>query len=310
MRVSCFQNRGFCPDVLRFSSFCDSRICPQIPHISVSHAWRLPKLAATMQKISYALFGPLFLLLATLAQAQTAGTITFTANKTSATGSLIPVLTWSTTPVATSCTASGGWSGTKFASGTETLPTITSNKSYTLTCTWGSGSTTLRWTPPTKNSNGSTLTDLAGYKVVYGRSATSLTQSKSVTDPRATSTSIGSLAAGAWYFAVRSVNSKKVESKNSTVATKTITGASAAKSLSITITPALPAYYSTSTRVYDVLFVNGGRVLGVEVGRVALGVKCNTKYPVPTGYYPVPRESVAFFRTARSTTVVTRCGPK
>ena len=168
-----------------------------------------------MQKISYAFFGPLLLMLATLAQAQTAGTITFTANKKTASGSLIPVLTWSTSPVATSCTASGGWSGTKFASGSETLAKITSSKSYTLTCTWGSGSTTLRWTAPTKNSNGSTLTDLAGYKVVYGRSATSLTQSKSVTDPKATSTSIGSLAVGTWYFAVRSVNSRKVESKNS-----------------------------------------------------------------------------------------------
>jgi hypothetical protein len=80
--------------------------------------------------------------------------------------------------------------------------------------------------------------------------------------------------------------------------------------VAISITPALPAYYTTSTRVYDVLFQSNGRVLGVEVGRVALGVKCNTNYPVPTGYYPVPRTSVTFSKTARSTTVVARCGPK
>ena len=263
-----------------------------------------------MQKVSYSLLALPLLLLATLAQAQTAGTITFTANKTSATGSLVPVLTWSTTPVATSCAASGAWSGTKFASGSETLPAITANKSYTLTCTWGNGTANLTWSAPTKNSNGSTLTDLASYKVVYGTSSTALSQSKSVTDPKATGVSIGSLAAGTWYFAVRAVNSKQVESANSNVSSRTITGVSAAKGVNITITPGTtptPVYKTTSTRVYDVLFVNGGRVLGVEVGRVALGVKCNEKYPVPTGYYPVPRDRVTFFRTARSTTVVTRC---
>jgi len=51
-------------------------------------------------------------------------------------------------------------------------------------------------------------------------------------------------------------------------------------------------------------------VLGVEVGTVALGVKCNTKYPVPTGYYPLPSNTVTLFKTPRSRTLVTRCGPK
>ena len=111
-------------------------------------------------------------MLGTLAQAQTAGTITFTAKQASATGSLAPVLTWSTTPVASSCTAGGAWSGTKFASGTETLATITASKSYTLTCVWGNGSASLNWTAPTKNTDGTSLTDLAGYKVVFGSSAT------------------------------------------------------------------------------------------------------------------------------------------
>jgi hypothetical protein len=108
------------------------------------------------------------------------------------------------------------------------------------------------------------------------------------------------------------VNSKQVESgKNLTFATRTITGVSAAKNVSITITPAtdpIPTvpYYSTSTHVYDITFANNGRVLGVEVGTVALGVKCNTKYPVPTGYYPLPSNTVTLFKTPRSKTLVTR----
>lgn len=42
-------------------------------------------------------------------------------------------LTWASTN-ATSCTASGGWSGTKTLSGTQTLLNLTTNQTYTLTC--------------------------------------------------------------------------------------------------------------------------------------------------------------------------------
>src|SRR6185369_8184211 len=98
-------------------------------------------------------------------QAQTAGVVTLRANATSATGSIVPVLTWSTNPVATSCRASGGWSGNKSASGSETLARINATTNYTLTCSWGSGSTRVSWTAPTTNTDGSPLTDLAGFRV-------------------------------------------------------------------------------------------------------------------------------------------------
>ena len=119
-----------------------------------------------------ALFIVLFLA-AGAAQAQTAGTVTLTANATSATGSMTPRLTWSTNPVATSCTASGGWSGTKAASGTQTLPTINASTNYTLTCTWGTGSATVQLDsrpPPTPTARA--LTNLAAFRVYYGTSST------------------------------------------------------------------------------------------------------------------------------------------
>ena len=224
-----------------------------------------------MHKVSYALLALPLLLLGTFAQAQTAGTITFTANRTSSSTGFAPVLTWSTSPVATSCTASGAWSGTKFASGTETLATITSSKAYTLTCTWGNGTASINWIAPTRNSDGTTLTDLASFKVLYGNSSGNLNMSKAISDPRATSTSIGSLGQGTWYFAVRAVNSKGVESNSSSTVSKTITGASAAKTVNITITEAprrrrLPTYKTISTTVYDVIFRDGARVRGRRVG--------------------------------------------
>src|SRR5688500_14224925 len=47
----------------------------------------------------------------------------------------------------------------------------------------GSGSATLSWTPPTSNSDGSTLTNLSGYLVRYGRTASNLDQSVSLDNP-------------------------------------------------------------------------------------------------------------------------------
>jgi len=263
-----------------------------------------------MQKLTYALLTLSLALLGSVAQAQTAGTINFTANQTTATGSLTPVLTWSTSPVASSCTASGAWSGTKFASGSETLPTITASKSYTLTCSWGGGSATVNWTAPTTNTNGTPLTNLAGFKVLFGTSASALNQSQMVNDPRATSKTLSSLGAGTWYFAVRAVNSNQVESDSSNVGQKTINAATAAKTVNITINAAPPppttSLKTTGTRVFDVVSQNGGRTLGVQVGTIALGKPCDSTYKVGERYR-VNRADVKFTKTSRSSSVVARC---
>jgi len=247
------------------------------------------------------------LLLGSFAHAQTAGTVTFTANKTSATGSLTPVLTWSTTPVASSCTASGAWSGTKFASGSETVAAITSSKSYTLTCTWGSGIATLKVTAPKTNTDGSALTDLAGYKAVYGTSSGSLTKAMSFSNPSATSLSVPSLSSGTWYFAVRAVNSSGVESNNSNIASKSITAATAAKTLNITVTGgATPSLKTVSTSVYEVIWSNGTRSLGRLVGNIALGKPCDSTYRLDNRYR-VNRSDVRFNMTPVSNSVISWC---
>lgn len=262
-----------------------------------------------MHKLRYALLVLPMFLLGSLAQAQTAGTITFTANKTSATGSLVPVLTWSTSPVASSCTAGGGWSGTKFASGSQTLPAITSSKSYTLTCSWGNGSSTVHWTKPTTNTDNSPLTNLAGYEVVFGNSTSSLSQSKSINDPNATSTTIGALGAGTWYFAVRAVTSSGVESANSAVASKTISSASASKTVNITITgTTTPTLKTVNPAVYEVVTSSSGyRTLGRTVGTIALGKPCQASYKVYSSHYKVTTSDVTLRLTPRSSTVVARC---
>lgn len=85
------------------------------------------------------------------------------------------------------------------------------------------GAATLSWTPPTENTDGSALTDLAGYKVYYGRSQTSLDQIVTLTNPGLTSYMIENLSAATWYFAMTSYNTSYVESERSAVASKTVT---------------------------------------------------------------------------------------
>ena len=85
-----------------------------------------------------------------------------------------------------------------------------------------SGSATVVWSPPTTNSDGSTLANLAGFRIYYGTSATSLTQTLDVPGVGLTSFVVPDLAAGTWYFAVKAYTSTGDESGLSNVASKTI----------------------------------------------------------------------------------------
>jgi hypothetical protein len=84
------------------------------------------------------------------------------------------------------------------------------------------GSATLSWSPPTQNTDGSSLTDLAGYRIRYGRNAGELTESVAIDNPSISTYVLENLSAGSWYFAVIAINSAGVESASSNVASKTI----------------------------------------------------------------------------------------
>jgi hypothetical protein len=63
----------------------------------------------------------------------------------------------------------------------------------------------LSWTPPTTNTDGSALTDLIGYDIVYGINRLELFNVIRVAVPNATAYRVTNLAPGTWYFAVMSV---------------------------------------------------------------------------------------------------------
>jgi hypothetical protein len=84
------------------------------------------------------------------------------------------------------------------------------------------GSASLSWTPPTRNTDGSTLTNLAGYRITYGTSASALSKTITVSNPGISSYVVDSLASGTWYFAIKAYTSTGTESSTSSVASKSI----------------------------------------------------------------------------------------
>ncbi|MBX5463879.1 MAG: putative Ig domain-containing protein [Steroidobacteraceae bacterium] len=84
------------------------------------------------------------------------------------------------------------------------------------------GAATVSWTPPTRNTDGSTLTNLAGYHIVYGRSPDALTQTITINNPGITSYVIENLASGTWYFAVTAFTNGGSESALSNIVSKSV----------------------------------------------------------------------------------------
>ncbi|MFC4310034.1 putative Ig domain-containing protein [Steroidobacter flavus] len=84
------------------------------------------------------------------------------------------------------------------------------------------GGATLSWTAPTSNTDGSTLSNLAGYRISYGTSASALTQTVQISNPSVTTYSLSSLSPGTYYFAVRAYTSNGTESSNSNVSSKVV----------------------------------------------------------------------------------------
>jgi hypothetical protein len=86
----------------------------------------------------------------------------------------------------------------------------------------GVGNATVSWTPPTQNTDGTPLTNLAGYRVVYGTNAANLTQVVQVPNAGTTVQVVENLTSGTYYFAVKAYSSTGAESDLSNIASKTI----------------------------------------------------------------------------------------
>ncbi len=68
------------------------------------------------------------------------------------------------------------------------------------------------WTPPTQNDDGSTLTDLSGYKIHYGTVSGDYTGSVAVNNAGLTRYQVDTLPKGKIYIAMTAVNAAGAES--------------------------------------------------------------------------------------------------
>jgi hypothetical protein len=94
--------------------------------------------------------------------------------------------------------------------------------------TTGSGTTattssiTFAWQPPTENTDGTPIHDLAGYKIHYGTASANYTQVISINNSGLTRYVLENLARGTYYFAITAFNSKGLESGLSGEVTATL----------------------------------------------------------------------------------------
>ena len=86
----------------------------------------------------------------------------------------------------------------------------------------GTASTTLSWTAPTLNNDGTPLVDLIGYKIYYGLAPNSYTETITIQDPGTTTYVVENLAPATYYFVATSVRAGGVESDMSNIAEITV----------------------------------------------------------------------------------------
>jgi hypothetical protein len=88
--------------------------------------------------------------------------------------------------------------------------------------------TVLYWVAPRTNTDGTPLTDLAGYNVYKGTSPTTMLKQASV-GPNAGIYIDSTVTSGLWYYYVTAVNSFGIESAPSAPVSKSIVAAAAAR---------------------------------------------------------------------------------
>jgi len=140
-------------------------------------------------------------------------------------------LSWNSSDADT-CSASGGWSGSRPVSGSESVGPLMEQTTFSLNCSGDGGNAMamisvsingqvdLEWQAPTENTDGSELTDLDGYRIHYGLTSRSYTD---VLDVAAGGTSHSlSLPSGSYYFAMTAIDADGNESAYSNEVVKTV----------------------------------------------------------------------------------------
>lgn len=195
------------------------------------------------------------------------------------------VLTWDVVGVDT-CTASGSWTGSKPVKGAQTISGLTAPAKYTLTCNAGAslpGTAELTWTAPTTNTDGSALSNLAGFRIQYGITSNALANIVQVANPAATAYTMSGLTAGqTWFFTLTAYRSDGAESSPTGQVSKAIAGSpgrSWTRSIDVAVTPAPtlpnpPTGFAVTEKTAYRLDQQANKPVLVAVGTVPIGTPC------------------------------------
>ncbi|MEK7538862.1 MAG: hypothetical protein AAB552_03410 [Patescibacteria group bacterium] len=170
----------------------------------------------------------------------TTPTVSLSATPTSVTSGSSATLSWTSTN-ATSCTASGAWSGVKGTSGSQTTGPLTATATYTLTC--GSAVQGVTVSISSTPTPAPTLTFSANPTSVTSGSPTTLTWSST----NATSCT----ASGAWSGTLGTASSASLTPASTSTYTLTCigSGGTVAQSVVVTVTSSTPAPSGSITTV-------------------------------------------------------------
>jgi hypothetical protein len=137
------------------------------------------------------------------------------ANATTVAAGGSAMLTW-TASHADTCTASGGWSGSRPVAGMETVGPLQASTTFTLNCSGAggtdvamisvavNGAVALRWQPPTQLVDGTPLPGLSGYRIYYGAASGSYLGYEEIGSTAGTEYSL-QLPPGDYYIAMTAI---------------------------------------------------------------------------------------------------------
>jgi hypothetical protein len=159
------------------------------------------------------------------------------------------------------------------------------------------------WTQELKNADGTPLTDLAGFRIVYGTVANALTQTVEIRDPNARSYTLANLAySTTYYHAVKAFNAKGEESDKSNTAQQT--------TLAAPSKPVPPALTVQQIAAYRVNGTRDDQYTLTAIGTIPIGTACLRGFQPITDYFLVPRLAVKLNSgvTTRPKQIAAKCG--
>ena len=159
------------------------------------------------------------------------------------------------------------------------------------------GVMTVSWSPPTENTDGTPLIDLAGYKLYYGTASGDYTTTIDIGSPGVSTWLIADLAAATYYVVATAYNIAGIESDYSNEAQKVVPPSVPSPPSGLTVTSELVAYGLQQSP--DV-------VTTFPVGSVDSGTACDPTMSV-NGKYRVPLSAVTYAGSVRPVVVFAEC---